>query len=278
MWTTGRFGGAVRVGSRGECFGLLDLRLQLGGHLDPSQVRILEVRAPHRAAKRIARRRRLRQRELILRRALSPAAGVGRRRVLRGGARGIERRIVVRERRLGRWVHRRRRGHLRAGPLPPVGRQWRDGDRRRARLHLAELAKGGVGGAFRELGTTPGPREALEQRRPSLHVVLSTHVATVARPRSGINLAPWLCLFSHQEGSPRKSSGDEKRGLAFQFWSTHYTILVLIANKAHVIFRVGPWRSSPPRQSSPPRRRQWCCTYPSAPPSSCIPPSESDVP
>ena len=37
-------------------------------------------------------------------------------------------------------------------------------------------------------------------------------------------------------------------------------------------------RSSPPRQSSPPRRRQWCCMYPSAPPSSCIPPSESDVP
>ena len=35
------------------------------------------------------------------------------------------------------------------------------------------------------------------------------------------------------------SHAEEKRGLAFQFWSTHYTIL--IANKAHVVFRVGPW-------------------------------------
>ena len=134
----------------------------------------------------------------------------------------IERRIVVRERRSGRWVHRRRRGHLRAGPLPPVGRQWRDGDRRRARLHLAELAEGGVGRAFRELGPTPGPGEALEQRRPSLHVVLSTHVATVARPRSGINLAPWQSLFSHQEGSPRKSGGGEAR-----------TCLSILVNSLH---------------------------------------------
>ena len=158
-----------------------DLGLELGGRLKPSQVRVLRERAPHRVAHgdahSLALRRRLRLGEFSL--VPAPSSGLD--------VAGWSGRVVVRVR--ARRLRRRRRRVRGRRDVPrarsllaPVGggRRRGDGHRRRARFHLAEPAEGGIV-RLGELLPSPRPREALVQRRPSFHVVLSTHVAAERR-------------------------------------------------------------------------------------------------